>query len=459
MATTNEFTATYSVEDDKIRIYFNHFLDKEFYQHFVKMGFRKAPIQGCHFATWSAEREDFTIQIAQEIYAEGTTLIERAEAKAARCDMYAQNNANKANAFQDAARSIADRFNHNQPLLIGHHSEKKASRLKKQLESAKQSAMHHAQCVSYWLHKATGSERHANRKNDSTVRARRIKKLLADMRRQQRILNDAYRAIKLWENKVGRYIDDPAKFKERVTVISGLYCMSPSLDGKSCYALLKDSAVDPLDVYNLSLDHHYAIVNDEHHYRTINHFLNRLGYERAELGDIALYEGELTPVLLQEFLREHGADSPIVTAGQNAFSAQSNVPFPLHISSDICTEMRLTDEEWRSLMYASGYEVITKTKSAKQMAPLLNFAAGSIKTRLHGGKVLQCREMSKAEYDKIYHEHRGTALSDSGSFRLRIFLDLPPGKMWGGEWCYVFLTDSKSHPIPQESSITCEELA
>lgn len=459
MTNATDFTATYSVEDDKIRIYFNHYLDKDFYDRFIDLGFRKAPIQGCHFAVWSPSREDFAIELAEEIYADGTTFAERAQAKAERCDTYAANNKNKANAFHTAASAIAERFNTNQVILTGHHSERKSTLLEKRLNSAKGSALHHARMVSYWIGKATGAERHANQKSDSAVRARRIKTLLAELRREQRIINEAYRRINLWETKAGKYQNNPEIFKERVTVVAGLYGMALNYKGESCFFLLKEDRIDPKLAYDHCLAYQYSIVEKESHYRVINHLLNRLSYERSMQGNIPVFEGHLTPVMLQAFLREHGTESPEVVKEDNLFIAKSSVPFPVHIANNITDSLSLTDGEWRELMFASGYEIVQKTKTAKQAAPLLNIKAGSIQTRLHNGKTLNCREMTKAEFEKIYHEHRGTALADTLEFRVRIALIARPGEPYSGEWFYIYLTGSKTHATPQNQSQTAEQSA
>lgn len=459
---TNEaqqFTATYSVEDNKLRIYFSDYLDRDFYSRFIDLGFRNAPIQGCHFAAWTPEREDFAIELAGDIFADGTTLAERAQAKVERCERYASNNIEKSNAYQSAARSIASRFSQGQPVLVGHHSERSALRAKKQIETAKKSAIYHAELVSYWNSKATGAERHANYKNKAGVRLRRIETLLAELRSEQRIINDAYKAINLWGKMAGPYIESEHTFLQRVKQICGFSGMSPSIEGKSCFGLLTDGRITALEVYELSIDHHYSIVNDERQYRVINHLLNRLSYERSALGDVSSYTGKLTPVILQAFLRTHGADSPSVTPTTDGFKAVSCLPFPLHLNSNVCSEIELDDEGWRGLMVDCGYEVIEKVKSAKQAAPILNFKGYMVKTTMHGGKTLKCHEMTKEQFSRTHPDNKGTVLSSCGTFRVRAIYINNTGKHYGGEWHFVFLTDSKTHQTPTGNALINEEVA
>lgn len=365
--------ATYSAEDNKIRIYFSYFLDKEEYQRVKDLSFQNAPKQGCHFAVWSPEREDFALEMAGEITPEGTTLAERAAAKAARLDDLSEKNARKANSFHSAANAISQRFSYGQPILIGHHSERSARRDKARMESAMTQANRCAGMVEYWNYKATGVERHANYKNRDDVRERRIKTLLAELRGYQRDLNDSYAAIKFWE-KIEKLKDqDAEKFTKAVGYYSGLGNLSPF----STYSKVQDGKMTPEEAVEVSLEHHYKIVESQTKSRWITHTLNRLAFERAELGEVERFDGDLTPVILQAFLREHGADSPKATPSDIGFKAVSGVYFPVHICADLVTELDLSADAWRDLMQASGYEVPAKkprraSTSEKVALPLIN---------------------------------------------------------------------------------------
>lgn len=80
-------TATYSVEDNKLRLYSTTRLDQETYEKIKALGFKWAPKQELFVAPkWTPRREDLCIELAGEIEPEETTLAERAEAKAARID-------------------------------------------------------------------------------------------------------------------------------------------------------------------------------------------------------------------------------------------------------------------------------------------------------------------------------------------------------------------------------------
>jgi hypothetical protein len=376
-AASYDHEATYSAEDDKLRIYFSYHLDREEYQRVIDLGFRNAPKQECHFAVWSPAREDFALEMAGEITPEGTTIAERAAAKAERLENLAFKNARKANRFHAAADSYSQRFAFGQPILVGHHSERSARRDKARMESAMNQAVRCAGMVDYWNYKATCVERHANYKNRDDVRGRRIKTLLAELRGYQRDINESYAAIRTWEH-VETFKDNSEKFAKTVRHLAGYGHLTPWLKDRGFVSsLLDDGKMTPEEALEISLEHHYKIVESRHKQRWIEHTLNRLAYERSELGDVDRFDGDLTPVILQAFLREHGADSPKASKSEKGFKAVSDVYFPIHIATDLVNELDLTAEEWRDLMQSSGYEVPAKkprkaTTSDKVALPLIN---------------------------------------------------------------------------------------
>lgn len=442
--------ATYSPEDDKLRLYFAYRLDSEEYQRVKDLGFRYAPKQECCFAAWTPEREDFCLEMAGEIEPEGTTLAERAAAKAERLEGLAVKRAREANSFHAAANSISERFAYGQPILVGHHSERKARRDKARMESAMNNAVRCADAVGYWNYRATSVERYANYKNRDDVRARRIKTLLAELRSHQRDLNESHKWLGLWEEVESK--KGTEQFAETVEYFSGYGGMSPHLkrDGQfhSCWSLLNKGELTADEVVEISINHHLAIVEGSRKYRMLRHLLNRLGYERSELGAVRRFEGELTPVIVQAFLREHGADKPKATKTANGIKAVSQVPFPLHIAES--AEIELSDDEWRDKMQSSGYEVLTKPKTPG----ILNFKALAVNVRQWGNQYTYPQiQMTKDEYKRIHPDYRGALFSKCRTFKVRVCKD-PNDPTYKASWFCVFLTDSKEHPAPESDAVT-----
>ena len=366
----NSFRATYSVEDDKLRLYIDYWMERDNYLALSEAGFKHAPKQELLYTKWTPGREDICLFLAGEIEPEETTLIERAEERAARFDSYCNNRQNDANVFASAARRIGERFSMGQPILIGHHSEASARRDQKRIESAMNKSVQATRTAEYWIYRANGVENHANRKTNTRTIKNRIKSLFADMREQQRIINHAKICILLW-SKIEEIQDDDilaSKFNQ----LAGAYLAT----GYACpynFSREEHAEFTERELANKIKNHFEKIANGINRGRVISHILNRLGYEQSTLGKVEKFENDLTPVILQKFLRDHGAHKPKVTKISDSFKAVSTVDFPYHISDS--NEIIFTSDEWRDLMQNSGYDVpvVKKRKlTASAKAPLLN---------------------------------------------------------------------------------------
>lgn len=83
------YRATYSPDDNKLRLYAVSRLDSETYKKVHDAGFRWAPKQALFVApAWTPGREDVLLSLAGEIEDEDSTLAERQEARAERFTGY-----------------------------------------------------------------------------------------------------------------------------------------------------------------------------------------------------------------------------------------------------------------------------------------------------------------------------------------------------------------------------------
>jgi hypothetical protein len=437
---TQDISATYSPEDNKIRLYPSARLDDETFARVKAAGFKWAPRQELFVSPkWSTAREDLALDLAGEIEPESMTLAERAQAKADRLDGIADKRAQQASAFSRAARDISQRFEFGQPILIGHHSERKARKDKERMESAMSKAAKAHDAIGYWQYRAESVERHANYKNDPKVRARRIKTLLAELRDLQRSINDAHKALELWEKM---------ETKEQIAAFLG---HGASLARFGIWGDVESGKRDPFEAKAAVMDGCRQIIEGPNRARWINHTLNRLSYEREMLGEVPRYAGEITPTLLQMFVREHGADKPKgAKVDDDLFTIECEAPLPLHIGDGKALE--LSGDEWRDLMQSCGYEVPAK-KAAKP--PIINHDVKGAQIAAYCPHRRETMfipqvEMTKAEYAKKNSEQRGTRLSACGTFRIRICPNptgTGPRYTWG--WCTPLITDQKQHPKPE----------
>ena len=354
-------SATYSPEDNKIRIYASERLDPETYEKVKAAGFKWAPKQQLFVAPkWTPGREDLALLLAGDIEPEEMTLAERATIKAERLDALAERKNADANAFARRADELAQSFDMGQPILIGHHSERKARKAQERMAAASDKASKAASAANYWLYRATGVEAFANMKNDPRTRSNRIKTLLGELRDLQRGINDAHKGLQIWD-KVG---DSPAI----ITEAFNRYRENVTGGGFGTWYDITSGKLDPIDARDKAKAVCELRVNGPIRRRWIDHVLNRLAFERSMLGDVPRYGGELTPVIIQAFAREHGAEKPKATATDPGFyQLESDVPLPMHLAEN--SYLELSADEWRDLMQSTGYIVPEKKERRASSKP------------------------------------------------------------------------------------------
>ena len=343
-----QISATYSPEDNKIRLYASSRLDEETFARVKAAGFKWAPKQELFVApSWSPAREDLAIELAGEIEPEEMTLAERAAIKAERLEELAHKRNREAVSLSRHADELSQAFYMGQPILIGHHSERKARKTQERMHSAQSKAVKAEKASNYWLYRATGVERFANMKNDPRTRANRIKTLLAELRDLQRDINRAYKALDIWEN---------ATTDDQIRHALGWMDSRETMSGWETFSKVDKGELSPADARLKCITNAEAVINGPNRKRCIEHILNRLAYERSMLGDVPRYAGILTPVIIQAFAREHGAEKPKCTvADEGFFLLESPVQLPAHISENSWLE--LSDDAWRNVMQACGYTV------------------------------------------------------------------------------------------------------
>lgn len=437
-----DIQATYSAEDNKLRLYPAARLDAETFSRVKEAGFKWAPKQELFVAPkWTTQREDLCIELAGEIEPEGTTMAERALAKAERLDAIAEKRAHQANAFARRADELSRAFDQGQPILVGHHSERKARKIADQVDSNMTKAAKAHSAIQYWQWRAEGVERHANYKNRSDVRARRIKTLLSDLRDHQRALNHHAECLRIW---------DKCNTDNLIRMVAARGVLkSGQIVPYADFQAVENGEMTPQELRTKYRDQAVSGLNNERRRRWINHILGRLTYERAMLGETARYTGELTPAILQAFAREHGADKPKAQHLEcGSIRLTSPLPLPMHLADGETLEM--SGDEWRDLMQSTGYEV---PAPKPKKPPILNFKADAIQTknRYRGGvENREQIELTKAEYSAIHKEARWTELSACGRFRFKVCLNPKhKGDYFSRPRVAVFLTDSKTHPAPE----------
>lgn len=380
------YTATYSPDDNKLRLYASSRLDAETYARVKAHGFKWAPKQELFVAPmWTPQREDLLIELAGEIGDEDSSLVDRAEERAERFEEYGEKRMADAERARKAVSAIADNIPFGQPILVGHHSEKRARRDAEKIRSGMDKAVKMWRTSQYWEQRAAGALHHAKYKELPAVRARRIKTIEADKRRVERAIAESAAKLKLWSvegltleqaRKIANYANPGVcrQEGENYRYWNAWDVLQP--DGER-YSACPSMTVEEVQA---AAKRAYS-AGEEHRRRWIEHYDNRLTYERA-------------------MLEEAGASD------------------------------------------------LLKPKPRRELPPLLNYRApgGSITTANQYDRSRDITytqvEMTKAEYAAIYSDYKGARWSKDKTHRFRT-------AMVNRNLVAVFLTDSKAHPVPQ----------
>jgi len=294
------FTATYSPDDNKLRLYASSRLDNETYARAKAAGFRWAPKQDLFFATWNPGAEDIALELAGEIDDEDTSLVERAEERADRFGEYRSNRLSDAEGARKAVAAIADNIPLGQPILVGHHSERHARKDAERIESGMRKAVKMWETAEYWKSRATGAIRHAKYKELPSVRARRIKTIEAALRKEQKQTKESEQYLRHWRNLslVHRKDGTPMTDRQKAMALSdydhisrcfplGDYPRDPpasQYEGPmGLWSALEGDIITAEQAQALAIPAHERTI--ARCARWIAHYENRLAYERAMLGD------------------------------------------------------------------------------------------------------------------------------------------------------------------------------
>jgi hypothetical protein len=163
------YTATYSPDDNKLRLYAGGRLSPELYARVKAAGFGWAPKQDLFVAPmWTPWREDLLLELCDEIGDEDKSLSERAEDRAERFEDYSEARASDAESARKAVSAIADNIPLGQPILIGHHSERHARRDAEKIENGMRRAVKMWETSKYWEQRAAGAIRTRSTKSGRT---------------------------------------------------------------------------------------------------------------------------------------------------------------------------------------------------------------------------------------------------------------------------------------------------
>lgn len=281
--------ATYSPEDNRLRVRSTVRLAAEDAAKLKAAGYKWAPKQELWVAPmWTPEREDLAIELCGEIDDEDTSLVERAEERAERFEGYRDHRIADAEAAQKHVESISNGIPLGQPILVSHHSERRARKDAERIQNGMRKAVKAWQTAEYWTDRARGALRHAKYKELPRVRANRIKKLEAEERKHQREREQATKFLAAWtrvQNLVEAESEEAAKGLALKIANFDHVSVPVTIHGKpftsSVWSELDGSKMTAAAAAELARNIHTRRI--EWHDRWLVHLSNRLAYERAML--------------------------------------------------------------------------------------------------------------------------------------------------------------------------------
>jgi predicted RNA methylase len=288
---TYDLTATYSPDDNKLRLSSATRLDRDVYDRVKAAGFAWAPKQDQFIASmWTPARADLCFELAGEIGDEDTSLIDRAEERADRFGDYRDKRTDEAERATAQARRVADGIPFGQPILVGHHSERHARKDAERIQNGMRKAVQAFDTADYWKRRAVAAIQHAKYKERPDVRARRIKTIEADKRKQERTRVESLDFLSQWDA-------EPMTMERATSIANQDYCSrcyplaeyprdppASQYEGHtSLWSALTDGIVSAEQARGLARQMHTRVVAFSG--RWIEHYDNRLAYERAMLDD------------------------------------------------------------------------------------------------------------------------------------------------------------------------------
>lgn len=385
-------TATYSPEDNKLRLYPFARLDAGTYERMKKAGFKWAPRQELFVAPmWTPGRADLLEELCGEIEDEDRSLMERAEERADRFEDYSERRGAEADAARRQVEAITEHIPLGQPILVGHHSERRARKDAERIQNGMRKAVKLWETQDYWSRRAQAAKLHAAYKQAPDVRYRRLKAIEADLRKSQKIVNDAEVFRRLWSAE-GLTHDQAVAIANR-DHFSVVEAGQPW--GTSAYQLLTraENPRSVADVARLGVEIHTRRIARQG--RWIAHYENRIAYERAMLDEGGGLVAESVEMQAGGQVLIRGQWLTIVRVnkkGGKVLSVTTNARF---------VRVRGIEEvqEYKAPTEAQAATV----KAAKKLPPLANYP--------HAGAV----EMTKAEWDGTHKDYKGTREAGQGS--------------------------------------------
>ncbi len=279
--------ATYSPEDNKLRLYAAEYLDDDTYAEVKAAGFRWAPKQELFVApSWSPEREDLLLELCGEIDDENTSAADRAADRAERFGGYREKRRHEAHGHVDTFDAG--------PGVFGHQNRQRAERAATRHDRHRSHAVTQWSKAEYWQHRTEGVIDNALYKLRPSVRRGRILKIEAAQRKHAKHVAQAVDRYDLWQ-QIAAEPDTDRVYKLAYALANTgggwNYTHPRKPDGETSLHYLLTDPADPITGHEAAA---LALASypeggpnqpGSHSHRWTEHDRLRLTYERAMLAN------------------------------------------------------------------------------------------------------------------------------------------------------------------------------
>lgn len=185
-----DYVATINWEDGALRLYCSDRVPHEDYMALRKMGFKNRRGETVFKASYTVAREWFLNKQfgIKQLEIDETDLSEDEAERAERYSKYSQNARKDSIARDKWAEREASLIPFGQPILIGHHSERRCRNRIERIHQQRGKAIQSAKRSDYWQRRAAMVYRRAEKRHNAPFIHRRISELEAELRRQYRFL-------------------------------------------------------------------------------------------------------------------------------------------------------------------------------------------------------------------------------------------------------------------------------
>lgn len=300
------YQATYSPEDNKLRLYASARLPRELYDRVKAAGFQWAPKQELFVApSWSPAREDFLLELVEEIGDEDYSPEERAADRAERFGEYRDKRTAE-------AEGRADRFEAG-PAAFGHQSRARAERQAARHDRHRTHAVSQWGKAEYWQARTKAVIAHALHKSSAAVRRSRILRLEAEQRKHEKTREEYAARFTAWQtvptlegaDRPGKHVRENGYYGFQPETVTPALRAAYNLANHSGYSLTEythprtgktgsiydlitddTDPVSPAEAAALWMENAADPADPESNSaRWSDHYANRLAYERAMLAE------------------------------------------------------------------------------------------------------------------------------------------------------------------------------